>query len=551
MRRSGKGRSALINRTRAGRELRVERRGLPGAGSFDAATCLRRTAAGPGPGAAELAALQGTGGNAAVARLLRSRSTASTPAAVQAKLMVGAADDPLERAADRVADEVMRNWLSRTGTVSQDEADAGRLRRVVDTGPEASAGFEADPGVAGRLSARRGTGHRLPTAVLSRMEAGFDADFGAVRVHRDAEAAALSTSLSARAFTHGSDIYFGPNAYDPASHAGQRLLAHELAHVVQQGGAGRVFRQHVSPGAPSTPAIRRMSLEQTKWERGVEDIGERQLVSDGRTVHVYHQQVAAEAGDKTKALQAAGASNAALGKLLDNKAVAEWRVRDSNDKWTRRDQALDQADLEWLDPFFYAVTVPFKVADQKHQLELLFQHASNWTGYVEAIYDSTNPATGAVPTMYDIGAAKPLKGVDSGHWRNPEYSNVHEAHGTDPLIDATGGGGEASFDAYTKIAGEGARWQCVRQHASHLSNDSYFFITERGRNYGVTFKTLWLSWKSAFGKAYDIDDAEVAAAIWTRPRTFSGEGVKSYDPIPGKDYDLDNHRAYVAPPRRR
>jgi hypothetical protein len=65
----------------------------------------------------------------------------------------------------------------------------------------------------------------------AKMESSFGADFGHVRVHRDAEAAELSSGLFARAFTHGSVIYFGRGAYDPSSRSGQHLLAHEFRRV--------------------------------------------------------------------------------------------------------------------------------------------------------------------------------------------------------------------------------------------------------------------------------------------------------------------------------
>jgi hypothetical protein len=63
------------------------------------------------------------------------------------------------------------------------------------------------------------------------------ADFGNVRVHTDAQADALNQSPGAQAFTIGGDVVYRQGAYDPGSASGQRLLAHELTHVVQQGGA--------------------------------------------------------------------------------------------------------------------------------------------------------------------------------------------------------------------------------------------------------------------------------------------------------------------------
>ncbi len=61
-------------------------------------------------------------------------------------------------------------------------------------------------------------------------------DFSRVRVHSDGAAAAAARSVRAQAFTLGSDVVFGAGRYRPHSEAGRRLLAHELAHVVQQSG---------------------------------------------------------------------------------------------------------------------------------------------------------------------------------------------------------------------------------------------------------------------------------------------------------------------------
>ena len=65
------------------------------------------------------------------------------------------------------------------------------------------------------------------------------ADFGGVRVHTDAPSDELARYLQARAFTTGSDIVFRRGQYDPSSRAGQQLIGHELAHVVQQSAGDR------------------------------------------------------------------------------------------------------------------------------------------------------------------------------------------------------------------------------------------------------------------------------------------------------------------------
>jgi len=88
-----------------------------------------------------------------------------------------------------------------------------------------------------RLDARRGGGMPLSGLTRRAMESRIGADFGGVRVHADAEAAEMSSALGARAFTLGGDIYFGAGQYRPDTRGGGRLLAHELAHTVQQGAA--------------------------------------------------------------------------------------------------------------------------------------------------------------------------------------------------------------------------------------------------------------------------------------------------------------------------
>jgi hypothetical protein len=66
------------------------------------------------------------------------------------------------------------------------------------------------------------------------MEAGLSADFSDVRIHTDGPAAASATSVQAHAYTVGNDIVFAAGEYRPDTPTGERTLAHELTHVVQQ-----------------------------------------------------------------------------------------------------------------------------------------------------------------------------------------------------------------------------------------------------------------------------------------------------------------------------
>jgi hypothetical protein len=87
------------------------------------------------------------------------------------------------------------------------------------------------------LAARRGQGRALDSATRERVGEHLGDPLDDVRVHDDAAAAQLSRSVSARAFTTGSDVYFAEGEYRPGTGEGDRLLAHELTHVVQQRGA--------------------------------------------------------------------------------------------------------------------------------------------------------------------------------------------------------------------------------------------------------------------------------------------------------------------------
>ena len=85
-----------------------------------------------------------------------------------------------------------------------------------------------------RPSAIYGSGSALPESVRGHAEARFDFDFSRVKVHTGTDAAGASRSLNARAFTIGEHVFFGAGEFQPESSAGQRLVAHELTHVVQQ-----------------------------------------------------------------------------------------------------------------------------------------------------------------------------------------------------------------------------------------------------------------------------------------------------------------------------
>jgi pyrrolidone-carboxylate peptidase len=99
-------------------------------------------------------------------------------------------------------------------------------------------------------------GRPLEPGTRATMERSFGHDFGKVRVHTDARAAESARAVHARAYTVGSDVVFADGRYAPGSEAGRRLLAHELAHVVQQENVGgrRVQRARLQIASPADAA---------------------------------------------------------------------------------------------------------------------------------------------------------------------------------------------------------------------------------------------------------------------------------------------------------
>jgi Domain of unknown function (DUF4157) len=112
-----------------------------------------------------------------------------------------------------------------------------------------------EPGVSPDVEsylARRPAGQPLAVSTRADLERRFGHDFGDVRVHADHEAGASANALDARAYTVGSDIFFGPSQYAPGTIEGRRLLAHELTHVVQQRGTASPGASRISRSASVT-----------------------------------------------------------------------------------------------------------------------------------------------------------------------------------------------------------------------------------------------------------------------------------------------------------
>lgn len=171
---------------------------------------------------------------------------------IQTKLAINTPGDRYEQEADRVAEKVMRMEdhsssalghhkisLQRKCAACEEEEEDQKLMRKGESG----GGIVAGPSLVSQLNTSKGTGMPLPASTKGFMENSIGADLSKVRVHSDRKATEMSRRIHAKAFTHGTDIYFNQGEFKPHTSQGKRLLAHELVHTMQQ--ASGLFRSTI------------------------------------------------------------------------------------------------------------------------------------------------------------------------------------------------------------------------------------------------------------------------------------------------------------------
>ncbi|MCB0535021.1 MAG: DUF4157 domain-containing protein, partial [Saprospiraceae bacterium] len=210
-----------------------------------------------------------------------------TPVVIQPKLKVNAPDDAHEREADAMAERVMRmpqrgenTLISGAGPIviqrrcdcaEEPEVQRQEMNEEEETvqtksmiHPASDGGFAASHQLASQIKSSKGMGKPLSGKTLTSMNWAFGANFSHVRIHTGSQASEFSQGLRARAFTYGSDIYFNHGQYNPESSEGKRLLAHELAHVMQQGPRSIISNEkEINNGPQLLPSIQRNLLDST------------------------------------------------------------------------------------------------------------------------------------------------------------------------------------------------------------------------------------------------------------------------------------------------
>jgi hypothetical protein len=146
--------------------------------------------------------------------------------------MLGDPENEFEREAEHWSEHVLNAPVPHPEPESSRSTVENRLMRKTSGSGQATSG--AIPQAVRQVM--QSPGRPLEAATRAFMEPRFDHDFSQVRIHTGALAAESARSVNALAYTIGNDVVFGEGKYAPAVESGRKLLAHELAHVVQQGG---------------------------------------------------------------------------------------------------------------------------------------------------------------------------------------------------------------------------------------------------------------------------------------------------------------------------
>lgn len=191
-------------------------------------------------------------------------STGAVTAPVQAKLTIGQPGDPYEQEADQMAAQVVEQinapqTVQRQSLIEQEEElqmkpqlqrqsleEEEELQMNPQLQKQATGGGTASDDLESSIQTARGQGQPLSDNIRGSMEQAFGVDFSGVKIHTNSHAHQLNEAVQAKAFTTGQNIFFRQGEYQPGSRSGQELLAHELTHVVQQGGSQTKHTQIVA-----------------------------------------------------------------------------------------------------------------------------------------------------------------------------------------------------------------------------------------------------------------------------------------------------------------
>jgi hypothetical protein len=192
---------------------------------------------------------------------------------MQAKPAGHQAGDRLEQEADRVAQAVVQGGESAPKIASTPSA---AIQRQCDCGGTCTTCGTGDASVLQRKSDAKSPiagappsvnhvlaspGRSIDSSTRAIMETRFAQDFSGVRIHTDSVAAGSAKDVSARAYTSGHHVVFAEGEFSPGTSRGNRLLAHELTHVVQQRAVGRSLQRQPMATEPHPITLSTLDYE--------------------------------------------------------------------------------------------------------------------------------------------------------------------------------------------------------------------------------------------------------------------------------------------------
>jgi hypothetical protein len=346
---------------------------------------------------------------------------------LQAKLAVSQPDDLYEQEADRVADHVLRmpeQTVQRTcaacsagettcPTCKKNEDDKGLVQRKT-----AALATSSTDSVPDNFLHSIGPGQPLDSATRAFFEPRFGHDFSKVRVHADGQAAESARSINAKAYTFGHNVVFGAGQYASGTTYGQRLLAHELTHVVQQRGQKseiglRIQRQDDAETATAVDVVC--------------DALRTQLENSGRVITLYRKFLAGNVTWKEVQSQIQEVGNAAQGVTgaghalpqVVQDAIAE--VESFGLEEIQQGGALFWELLVGDEESFHIQWVTNEIERQQHLnlvlIEAMYKHGcpdfpGTWDGYQEQVLSIGTRGTEAPPT----GVGVPLETRTAVAW---------------------------------------------------------------------------------------------------------------------------------------
>ncbi len=217
----------------------------------------------------------------------RGLAAAPMSSRVQTKLTVAAPGDAHEQEADHVADKVMStDTIVASGAPPPQQQVAPRMPRLdnetLEAAPPAlrvvltSPGSPMDPATQARMELAIGT-----------TRSGALVDFSSVRIHTDSAAATSARHLGARAYAVGPHVAFARGQFAPGTGHGDHLIAHELAHVLQQGASGASIARSVDDWLSGSLDVG--SFSYTKLLGEIDELNQwlqRQITSSEDTIRI-------------------------------------------------------------------------------------------------------------------------------------------------------------------------------------------------------------------------------------------------------------------------